>query len=146
MSATLSFTGVDRKLEVFTVYYEKLTHLDFKALGPHLVAARIISHEDHQFIQETVESSRAACRVLGKISTSLYIGVDETFDKFLSILESCDDSIVNLRLAEQMRKDLLNTTTGILSNTYSSSAVYALIIVLHSSNCFNCCGATKPSN
>ena len=102
---------------MFTTYYERLTHLDFKALGPHLVAARIISHEDHQFIQQTVESSRAACCALEKIFISLRAGVGDTFDNFLSILANCDDSIVNIRLAEQMRRDLFNTTTGIVSNT-----------------------------
>ena len=107
-----SLAGVDRKLEVFTAYYEKLTHLDFKALAPHLVAARIINHEDNQFIQHTVEPSKAACHVLGKISTSLHIGIGDTFDEFLSILENCDD-LMNTKLAEQIRRDLFNTTTGI---------------------------------
>ena len=115
-----SLTGVDRKLKVFTTYYEKLTHLDFKALGPHLVAARIISHEDNQFIQQTVESSRVACHVLDKVSTSLHAGVGDTFDDFLSILVSCDDSILNIELAEHIRRDLFNTTSGIVSNSYSA--------------------------
>ena len=108
-----NLAGIGRKLEVFTAYYEKLTHLDFKALAPHLVAARIISHEDNQFIQNTVESSKAACHVLGKISTSLYIGVGDMFDEFLLILENCD-VLINQRLAEQMRRDLFNSTTGIV--------------------------------
>ena len=108
-----SLAGVDRKLEVFTAYYEKLTHLDFKALGPHLVTARIINHEDNQFIQNTVEPFKAICHVLGRISTSLHIGVGDTFDEFLLILENCD-LLINQRLAEQMRRDLFNTTTGIV--------------------------------
>ena len=77
-------------MEVFTAYYEKLTHLDFKALAPHLVTARIINHKDNQFIEDTVEPSKAACRVLGKISTSLLVGIADMFDEFLSILENCD--------------------------------------------------------
>ena len=108
---------------MFTAYYEKLTRLDFKALGPHLVTARIISSEDNQMIQHTVELSKAACDVLGKISTSLLIGIDDLFDEFLSILESCDDLLVNVRLAEQMRRDLINITTGIVSNICCNSAV-----------------------
>ena len=46
----------------------------FKALDPYLVAARITNHENNQFIQQTVESSRVACHVLDKVSTSLLAG------------------------------------------------------------------------
>ena len=91
----------------------KLTHLDFKALAPHLVTARIITHTENQSIEDTVESSKAACHVLGKISTSLLVGIADMFDEFLSILANCN-LLINRRLAEQMRRDLFNTTTGIV--------------------------------
>ena len=107
-----SLTGVDRKLEIFTTYYEKLTHLDFKVLCPHLVTARIISHEDSYVVQQMIEPSKAALHILGKISASLQGGTDVKFDKFLSVLQNYDDSFY-ITLAKQIRKDLLKSTKGI---------------------------------
>ena len=107
-------------MEVFTAYYRKLTLLNFKALHPHLVTAKIINHEDSQIIQHTVEPSKIAALVLDKVSTALQVGVEDVFDDFLLILENCDD-IVCIKLAEQMRKDLSNSTNGTALNTHSNS-------------------------
>ena len=109
----LIFIGVDRKLEVFTAYYDKLIHLNFKTLCPHMVTARIISSEDNQIVQHTVESSKVASHVLEKISASLKGGTSAKFDSFISILENRmhDDSFCTT-LVEQIRKDLLKSTTG----------------------------------
>ena len=98
-------------MEVFTAYYVKLTHVNFKALGPHLVTARIISCEDNYIIQQTIEPSKVASHVLEIIFASLQGGADAKFDGFLSVLENHDDSFCT-PLAEKMRRDLLKSTTG----------------------------------
>ena len=108
----ISFIGVDRKLEVFTAYYYKLTLLNFEALRPHLVTAKIINHEENQIVRYTFESYKLANCVLEKIFISLGVGVSDVFDEFLLVLENCDD-IVCIKLAEQMRRDLLSSTNGI---------------------------------
>ena len=107
----IRLTGIRKKLEVFTAYYYRLTHLNFMALHPHLVTAKIINHEDSQIIQHTVESSKVAFHILEKIHTSLQVGIGDVFDEFLLILEKCDD-IICVKLAEHMRKDLLNSRNG----------------------------------
>jgi len=96
---------------VFDNYYERLIHLDVKALCPQLVAAKIISHEDSHIVHHAVEPSKAASHVLRKIYISFRMGVYDTFDEFLSILEKHDDLTCNI-LADQMRKDLLKSKTG----------------------------------
>ena len=110
---TINLIGVDRKLEVFIACYSKLTCLNFKALCPHLITARIISIEDSQTVQRTVESSIAASHVLGKIYASLKGGTDVTFDGFLSILENQNDSFCT-SLVKEMKSDLLKSTNGIV--------------------------------
>ena len=99
---------------MFTNYYYKLTHLNFKTLGPHLVTARIISHEDNYIVQQTIEPSKAASHVLEIISASLRGGTDAMFDEFLSVLEHHNDLFCT-PLAEEMRRDLLKSATGKLS-------------------------------
>ena len=69
-------------------------------------------------MQETIESYKVAALVLDKVSTSLQVGVSDVFDEFLLILENCDD-ILCIKLAEQMRKDLLNSTNGTALNTHN---------------------------
>ena len=105
------FTGIDRKLKVLTDYYYKLTHLDFKALCPLLVTARIISLEDDRVIQHIVEPYKQALHVLEKISNSLKGGMDAKFDDFLSVLENYDDHF-GLALARQIREGLFKEETG----------------------------------
>ena len=99
-------------MKVLTDNYYKLTHLDFKALCPHLVTARIISHEDSRVVLDTTESSKRASHVLEKIFESLRGNVDAKFDDFLSILENfCNDSFC-IGLAKQLRSDLLKRASG----------------------------------
>ena len=98
-------------MEVFTTYYSKLVHPDFKTLYPYLVTARIISHDDVSIVQDTVGPSKVASHILGKISASLQGGTDARFDGFLSILENHHDPFCT-SLAKQMRGDLLKSTTG----------------------------------
>ena len=98
-------------MEVFIACYSKLTCLNFKALCPHLITARIISIEDSQTVQRTVESSIAASHVLGKIYASLKGGTDATFDGFISILEKQNNSFCT-SLVKEMRSDLLKSTNG----------------------------------
>ena len=114
----ISLIGIHKKLEVFTAYYYRLTHLNFVTLYPHLVTAKIINHADSQIIQNTAESSKVAFHVLEKILTSLQVGIGDVFDEFLLILEKCDD-IVCVKLAEQMRKDLLNSRNGTAWYSYT---------------------------
>ena len=98
-------------MEVFTAYYYKLTHVNFKALCPQLVTAKIISVEDSHIVQHTVEPSKAASHILEKIYTTLQSGTDATFDAFLYILEDSND-LFSTDLSEHMKRDLLRRTTG----------------------------------
>ena len=98
-------------MEVFTNNYYKLAHLNFKALGPHLVTARVINHEDDYIIQQTIEPSKVAAHVLEIISASLQGGTDAMFDKFLSVLENHNDLFCT-PLAEEMRRELSMSATG----------------------------------
>ena len=123
----ITLIGIDKKLEVFTAYYYRLTHINFVALHPHLVTAKIINHEDSQIIQHTVESSKVAFHILEKILNSLRAGIGDVFDEFLLILEKCDE-IVCIRLAEHIRKDLLNSRNGTVC-THSNSALWVIINV-----------------
>ena len=99
-------------MEVFTAYYSKLTNVNFNALCPDLVAARIISHEDSHVVLHTVEPSKAASYILEKISASLHGGTDAKFDKFVSVLEERNDLFCT-ELAEKLKRDLLKNTAGI---------------------------------
>ena len=97
-----------KKLIVFTDYYNKLIRLNFKALCPHLVTAEIISIEDNQIVQNTVEPSKATSYILEKVDTSLKIGVGDVlivhvFDRFLFTLENCDN-LAYRKLAKQLVK------------------------------------------
>ena len=96
---------------MFTAYYYKLTHLNFKALCPQLVTAKILSIEDSHIVQHTVEPSKAASHVLEKIHATLQGGTEATFDDFLSILKNHHDSFCT-SLVKEMRIDLLKSTTG----------------------------------
>ena len=66
-------TGVKKKLDVFIAYFTKLTYLDFKALYPALISARILNHADNSSVLQATEPSSAALHVLGKISASLHM-------------------------------------------------------------------------
>ena len=98
-------------MEIFIAYYYKLTHLNFKALCPYLVTAKIITIEDSRIVQHIVESSIAACHVLEKIYASLQGGTDASFDAFLRILEDSND-LFSTELCEQMRSDLFRSANG----------------------------------
>ena len=105
---------MNRKLEVFTAYYERLTHLNFKLLGPYLVTARIINHDDNYIVQQTIEPLKVASHVLEIISASLRGGTDAMFDNFLSVLEHRNDLFCT-PLAKEMRRDLLKNVAGKVS-------------------------------
>lgn len=75
------------------------------------MTAKIINHEDIEFIQNTVEPAKAASHVLKQISASLQGGTDAKFDQFLSILENKGD-LFFAALAKEMKKDLSENTTG----------------------------------
>ena len=122
-------TGVDRKLEVFTAYYYKLSCLNFKELCPHLVTAIIISIEDSHIIQNTKEPSKAASHVLEKIYASLQGGTDAKFNGFLSILENHNDSFCT-SLAKQIRNELSKSTIGIACSYYSVAIVGSYCILI----------------
>ena len=92
-------------MEVFTDYYGKLaTTLPFVELSCHFVAARIISSEENQIIQQTGDNSKAASLVLDNLNSSLKAGNTEMFDKFLSILDAHDNGSC-VELANQMRAE-----------------------------------------
>ena len=101
-------------MRVFTAYYSRLIHLDFKRLCYQLLTAKIINYQDIDIIQGMVERSNAASHVLGKISTSLQVGMDELFHRFLSVLEN-DDDLICIQLAKEIRRDL--SPNGTSSNT-----------------------------
>ena len=77
-------------------------------MASHFVSARIISTDENQVIQHTIEKSKIACLVLNKIKDSLKIGDDEKFDKFLAIMESYDDDDCAVHLAEEMKQKVLS--------------------------------------
>ena len=108
---------------MFTKCYFKLSRVDFKVLGPHLVSANIINYEDNEVIQET-KPFKAASLVLKKISASLKSGTDTMFDVFLSILEHRGDLLCQ-ELAKYI-KELFRSTTGKLMPSYHG---YHFIIV-----------------
>ena len=116
---TINLTGVDRKLQVFIACYSKLTCLNFKALCPELITARIISIDDSHVVQHTVKPSIVASHVLGKIYASLKGGTDTKFNGLLSILENHNDSFCTT-LAKQIRSELLKSTAGIVCVTLYS--------------------------
>ena len=84
--------------------------MDFKGLCPQLLTAEIIRHQDIPIIQATVDPFKAASHVLEKISTSLEVGMDELFLRFLSVLEKRDD-ITYAQLAKEIRRDLSQNGT-----------------------------------
>ena len=96
---------------MFTDYYDRLVNLNFEGFRPKLVAARIISHEENQIIQRTIEPSRVASIVLDNIVRSLRAGVTLKFDKFLTILQNDEDVCCN-DIANQMRGELSENTSG----------------------------------
>ena len=71
----------------------------------HFVAARIITSDENQEIQDTLEKSKIACRVLNKIKDSLEIGEEEKFDKFLAIMEDYEDACA-VHMVEEMKAKL----------------------------------------
>ena len=101
---------------MFTDYYDKLANLNFEGFRPKLVAGRIISHEENQIIQRTIEHSRVASIVLDNIVRSLRAGVTLKFDSFLTILENDDDVCCN-DVANQMRGELSENTSGTVTIT-----------------------------
>ena len=111
LHCTVCLIGVDRKLEVFTAYYSRLSLLNFRTLYPHLITAEVISREDCQIVKRTDESAKVALCILNKISTSLRVRTDDKFDKFLSILEVHNDFACT-SLAKEIRTDLLKSPTG----------------------------------
>ena len=119
-------TGVQKKKSVFTSYYERLAHLNFEALYPALRSASILSHADSSPVLQATEI-KAAIHVLNKISASLDADVDDVFDRFLLVLENSDD-LANKKLAENIRSDLLSSTTGIPS--LGSLAVHKYYYIL----------------
>ena len=96
---------------MFTDYYDKLANLNFDGFRPKLVATSVISHEENQIIQRTIEPSRVASIVLDNIVRSLRAGVTLKFDKFLTILENDEDVCCN-DIANQMRGELSENTSG----------------------------------
>ena len=135
MHLNVIITGVQKKKRVFTDYYEKLTNLNFETLYAALISARILNHTDSSAVLHATDSSKAALHVLDKISASLHTGVDNMFDEFLLVLED-SDNIANTKLAENIRRDLLSSTTGIPS--LSSSAAVGTSFELPAVTNVNC--------
>ena len=110
------FIGADRKLEVFTKYYASLTSvLPIKNITSHLISVGVISFEDEEVIQQMTRSSEGSSLVLRKIASSLKADQTKSFDMLLLTMEehggvSCDE------LANQIREELAQTTTGIVTN------------------------------
>ena len=99
------FIGADRKLEVFTKYYAKLSEVvPFKEWSHHFVSAGIITNEDNRIIQNTVQlPSQISSRVLDRVYQSLKLGMmTDMFDKLLSIMEQHGNTSC-VELANQIR-------------------------------------------
>ena len=118
------FIGADRKLEVFTKYYASLTSvLPIKNITSHLISAGMISFEDEEVIQQMTRSSEGSSLVLRKIASSLKVGQTKSFDKLLLIVEEHGGVSCN-ELANQMRGELTQNTTGILINYVSYNNMF----------------------
>ena len=102
----MNLIDVNKKLKVFYANFFKLSHLNFKALCPQLVNAKIISNVDVSHVVQHKDPAEAACHILKKISNSLKGGTDVMFDDFVSILENND--FFCTRLAKEIRRDLSN--------------------------------------
>ena len=94
---------------MFTDYYSRLCNLNFEALYPALISAKVINHDDGPVIQKATYPSRI---ILDKIFASLEAQCVYKFDSFLSVLKNHDD-IDCKHLADEMTRDLLKSTTGI---------------------------------
>ena len=105
-------------LEVFVNHYGKLQNiLAVKSLSGHFISERLINFEEEQIIQQTVGQTQAASIVLRKIGYSLRAGQTESFDRLLTVMKghgglSCEE------LANQMRGELSENTTGTVTITY----------------------------
>ena len=105
-------------MEVFTKYYSSLTSvLPIKSITSHLISAEMISFEDEEVIQQMTRSSEGSFLVLKKIASSLKVGQTKSFDKLLLIMEEHGGMSCN-ELANQMRGELTQNTTGILIKLY----------------------------
>ena len=96
---------------MFTDYYDRLANINFKGFCPKLIVAQIITFQEEEIIQRTIEPSRVASIVLDNIVRSLRAGVTLEFDKFLTILDNDDDVYCN-DIANQMRGELLKNISG----------------------------------
>ena len=108
---TVNPTGDDsrirckRKYEAFRRNYVKLVNLNLKNLRPVLFADAVITQQESQSIQRTVDGLTAATQIVETILTSLQPHEnDEKFDKFLNILEKHGDAD-GKRLARQIKHD-----------------------------------------
>ena len=114
-------------LEAFTNHYSKLQNiLPVKNLSGHFISERIINFEEEQIIQ-TVGQSQAATIVLRKIANSLQAGQTGSFDKLLNIMKDygglcCEE------LANQMRGELSENTTGRVTISECSCNVFSILL------------------
>jgi len=95
------FIGADRKLDVFTKYYDRLAKVVLSTeLSPKFVSARIITNRENQTIQNTAES---ASFILDRIKCSLEGSLSGKFE--VVHLED-DNDLSCVELANQMRQEL----------------------------------------
>ena len=74
--------------EVFVRYFSRIVNsISAQTLSPHFVSRKIISHEDQIEILSVTSPRRAASLLLGRVSSAVEAGVNESFYRFLDILE-----------------------------------------------------------
>ena len=102
------FLTAERKLEVFTDYYNKLMIVlpMIKTLTSHLVTKRIISFEEEEEIKQASSQSESTRLVLKKIASPLQAGLAHSFDELLLIMEQYGN-ISCVELASEIKLKLL---------------------------------------
>ena len=123
--------GADIKLKIFNENYAKLASVlpTEKSLTHHLVEEDIINPEEEEKVLQTFEQTEAASIILRKIHKSLELYSGEKFDALMSIMEQYGDTSC-LDLISEMKRGILQSTTGKLVNYSVSSYVATYIILL----------------
>ena len=82
-----------REYEVFIKHFSEIVNsLTAQALSPYFVARNIISPEDQLEILSVTSPRKAASLLLTRVSSAVEVGVNESFYRFLDIIEQHGNS------------------------------------------------------
>jgi len=104
----LSVQQCSREYEVFIQHFSQIVNsLSAQALSPYFVAQNIISPEDQLEILTITSPRRAASLLLSRISSAVEAGVNESFYRFLDILEQ-HGNVDSKQVLFTIRRDLFH--------------------------------------